>query len=81
MTRSGKEYLDGIRDGRRIFLDGEVVGDLTTHPGFSGVAQAIAALYDLADSPEHRELLTFPSPTSAGASSSSRRGSTWTKRA
>jgi len=35
VMRTGSEYLESIRDGRRILLDGKVVDDVTTHPAFS----------------------------------------------
>ncbi|GLZ36287.1 4-hydroxyphenylacetate 3-monooxygenase oxygenase component [Lentzea sp. NBRC 105346] len=48
MTRSGKEYLESLRDGRVIWLDGERVGDITTHPAFRNSVRSISELYDLA---------------------------------
>ncbi len=48
MARTGKEYLDGIRDdGRALWLDGERISDVTAHPALRGAAQAIADLFDL----------------------------------
>ena len=47
--RRGSDYLSGIaRDGRTVLLDGELVEDVTTHPGFAGPARVIASLYDSA---------------------------------
>ncbi|MGH7089056.1 MAG: 4-hydroxyphenylacetate 3-hydroxylase N-terminal domain-containing protein, partial [Stellaceae bacterium] len=61
--RSGADYIDSIRDdGRRVFIDGEVVRDVTTHPAFREPVRQIARLYDLAAAPENRSLMTFPSP-------------------
>jgi 4-hydroxyphenylacetate 3-monooxygenase len=61
--RSGSDYLNAIRDdGRRIFLDGEEIRDVTTHPAFREGARTIASLYDIASDPANRELMTFPSP-------------------
>ena len=63
-VRTGQAYLAGIKnDGRRIFLDGEEVGDVTTHPAFREGAKTIASLYDIAADPTNRELMTYPSPT------------------
>ncbi len=59
--RSGAEYLDAIRDGRRIHADGEVVRDVTRHPGFAGAARTIAGIYDLIQG-DSDGILTFPSP-------------------
>ncbi|SRR5579884_548951 len=62
MTRSGAEYVRGLRDGRTVYLNGERVADVTTHPAFAEGVQAIASLFDLANDPANRELMTYPSP-------------------
>ncbi len=31
MTRSGDDYLRGLRDGRTVLVNGERVADVTTH--------------------------------------------------
>ena len=46
-ARTGKEYVDGLRDGREVWLDGARVGDVTDHPAFTGAVGSIAAVYDL----------------------------------
>ena len=46
-ARTGKEFLEGLRDGREIWLQGERIDDVTTHPAFAGAASTMAALYDL----------------------------------
>lgn len=63
MTRSGQDYLDGLDDGRRVYIDGELVDDIRSHPAFAGAVASVAKLYDVADDPAHRDLLTFTSPT------------------
>jgi 4-hydroxyphenylacetate 3-monooxygenase len=60
--RTGSEYLRSLKDGRRVFVDGERVADVTTHPAFRQAARAIAMLYDIAAEPNLRERMTFPSP-------------------
>ncbi|MFJ2056836.1 4-hydroxyphenylacetate 3-hydroxylase family protein [Streptomyces sp. NPDC087908] len=57
MTRSGQEYLEGLRDGREVWLDGERVADVTAHPAFRSTAASFAGLYDLADDPAHHPVL------------------------
>jgi 4-hydroxyphenylacetate 3-monooxygenase len=44
--RRGAEYVSGLRDGRVVFLHGEPVEDVTTHPGFAPAIGTIASLYD-----------------------------------
>ena len=34
MIRTGDEYRESIRDGREVWIDGERVADVTTHPAF-----------------------------------------------
>jgi 4-hydroxyphenylacetate 3-monooxygenase len=60
--RTGPEYLRSLNDGRRVFVDGELVKDVTAHPAFRQAARSIAGLYDIAAAPELRERMTFPSP-------------------
>ncbi|WP_370205273.1 4-hydroxyphenylacetate 3-hydroxylase family protein [Pararhodobacter marinus] len=45
--QTGSEYLDSIRDdGREVWIDGERVKDVTTHPAFRNSSRMIARLYD-----------------------------------
>ena len=43
---TGDEYRESLRDGRRIFINGELVEDVTTHPRMKGSVDLIAAGYD-----------------------------------
>jgi 4-hydroxyphenylacetate 3-monooxygenase len=61
--RRGVEYLESLRDGRRLWLMGQQVEDITTHPVLAGCARSVAAVYDLQHDPAHQDLLTMPSPT------------------
>ncbi len=60
--RTGTEYLRSLNDGRRIFVDGERINDVTQHPAFRQAARSVATLYDIAAAPELRERMTFASP-------------------
>ena len=60
--RSGSDYLKSLNDGRQVFVNGEKVVEVTTHPAFREAARSIAHLYDIAAAPENRELMTFTSP-------------------
>ena len=62
MTRSGDEYVRGLRDGRTVLLNGERVADVTVHPAFAAGIRTVAQLYDLAHDPANRGLMTYPSP-------------------
>jgi 4-hydroxyphenylacetate 3-monooxygenase len=60
--RTGADFLASLRDGRQVFVEGEQVKDVTTHPAFREAARSVARLYDIAAAPENRELMTFTSP-------------------
>ena len=55
---TGAEYLESIRDGREIWIYGERVKDVTTHPAFRNTARMIARLYDALHDPERKDVLT-----------------------
>jgi 4-nitrophenol 2-monooxygenase / 4-nitrocatechol 4-monooxygenase, oxygenase component len=63
MIRTGAEYLESIRDRRRVIVGGEQIDDLTTHPKTRGYAQAVAEYYDLHHDPAHQEITTFVDET------------------
>jgi len=58
--RKGDEYLASLQDDREIYLDGERVHDVTSHPAFAPVARTIAGLYDLAADPLSEMSYTAP---------------------
>ena len=53
MLLTGKEYLESIRDGRRVYVGSEQVDDVTTHPAFRNAAHSFAAIYDRKRAPEN----------------------------
>lgn len=59
MIRTGSEYLEGLRDGREIFVDGRRVEDVTTEPGFDALARTIAGMFDLQHDPEYARIFAF----------------------
>lgn len=62
-ARTGEEYLQGLRtEPREIWMCGERVEDVTTHPGLANGARAIASLYDMQCDPKYRDAMTFVSP-------------------
>ncbi|SVA06513.1 uncharacterized protein METZ01_LOCUS59367 [marine metagenome] len=63
-VRTGKEFLEGLKDGREIWLEGERVEDVTTHAKTARMAKTLAGIYDLQHSPENHDRMTFKSPTS-----------------
>src|SRR2546422_1426627 len=64
-ARTGRQYIKGLQDQQReVWLGGERVKDVTTHPGLANGVRAIAALYDMQHDPALREAMTYVSPTS-----------------
>jgi len=62
--RTGAQFLAGLKDGREIYLEGERVEDVTTHPRFARMAQTLAKVYDLQNDPQYRDEMTYTSPSS-----------------
>ena len=63
-ARTGEQYLQGLRDRPpEVWIGGERVKDVTTHPGFANGARSVAALYDLQNEPALRDEMTYASPT------------------
>jgi 4-hydroxyphenylacetate 3-monooxygenase len=57
--KTGAEHITSLKDGRSVYLDGELVGDVTEHPAFRNAVHSAAALYDFQASPENLEFMTF----------------------
>jgi len=45
-ARRGKAYLEGLRDDRDVWLNGERIDDVTEHPAFCGSAEGMAGYFD-----------------------------------
>ena len=59
MQLSGADYLESLRDGRTVYLGGERIDDVTTHPASRNTAHSFAMIYDLLKDPANRDLLTY----------------------
>jgi 4-hydroxyphenylacetate 3-monooxygenase len=55
--RTGDQYKEALNDGRRVWIDGERVENLASHPVTAGVVQAHADWYDLHHDPAWDETL------------------------
>ena len=64
VVKTGQQYLDSLRDGRQVFLDGELITGVVDHPAYRNAIRTAAGLYDFQAEPENAELMTFASPTS-----------------
>src|SRR5713101_1170257 len=59
--RTGADYREALRDGRRVWVLGEgLVDDVTTHPATSAIVEEYAAWYDLHFDPAWQEILFAP---------------------
>ena len=67
--RSVEEYKESLRDGRRVYISGEKVEDITTHPILGITCDTIAAGYGLtaSEDPEVKNLFVAPHPETGEA--------------
>ncbi len=57
--RSGTAYLDSLRDGRRVWMHGRRVQDVTREPGLARGARTLAGFLDRQQHPGLGDTLTF----------------------
>jgi 4-hydroxyphenylacetate 3-monooxygenase len=48
MIRTGEQYRESLRDGRQVWMNGERIKDVSTHPAFKPAVDIRARIYDLA---------------------------------
>lgn len=46
-ARTGRQFLEELRDWRALYLGGERVGSPAEHPAFAGAARTLAEIFDL----------------------------------
>jgi 4-hydroxyphenylacetate 3-monooxygenase len=64
-ARSGQEFLEGLRQQpREVYIEGELVRDVTQHRAFRNVLQSLAHLYDMQHDARYRDDLTYIAPES-----------------
>ena len=63
---TGEEYIESIRDGREVYLYGDRVKDVTTHPAFRNSVRMTARLYDALHDAKTRAALTCLTDTGSG---------------
>jgi 4-hydroxybutyryl-CoA dehydratase/vinylacetyl-CoA-Delta-isomerase len=54
--RTRREYLESLKDGRVVYINGEKVEDVTTHPILKLTARGCAMEFALAEDPRYRHL-------------------------
>ena len=60
--RTGEQYRESLRDGRRVIVNGEEVDDVTSHPGLKAGIDTFAALFDAQFEPGSRDVTTIVDP-------------------
>jgi aromatic ring hydroxylase len=63
---NGAEYVESLRDDREIYIYGERVKDITTHPAFANPVAMTARLYDALHDPKTKPVLTCPTDSGNG---------------
>ena len=58
-VRNGEQYLEGLRDDREVWLQGERVKDVTQHPGLCRSAKTLASFMDRQSDPDYQDIVTY----------------------
>ena len=56
---TAEQYRESLRDGRQVWVSGEKVEDVATHPALKPMVDAIARIYDMHHDPKTRDLMTY----------------------
>jgi 4-hydroxyphenylacetate 3-monooxygenase len=67
--RTGREFLESLHDGRAVYLDGERVTDVTSHPAFAEPIRQVATMYDLARERWDPDTTTYVEPATGSRTS------------
>ncbi len=68
-ARTGAQYIADLKKMKReLWIGGERVEDVTTHPATRRGVASYAHLYEMQHDPALRDTMTYPSPTRASAS-------------
>jgi 4-hydroxyphenylacetate 3-monooxygenase len=59
MLKSGDEHTKSLQDGRAVYIEGERVADVTSHPAFARSIGSLARLYDFQVASENLERMSF----------------------
>jgi 4-hydroxyphenylacetate 3-monooxygenase len=63
---TGAEFLESLHDSREVWIRGERVKDVTTHPAFRNSARMLARMYDALHDPARKAVLTTNTDTGNG---------------
>lgn len=64
-ARTGDEFIQRLKaTPREVYIEGELVRDVTSHRAFRNVLESVAHLYDMQHDPDLRADMTYASPDS-----------------
>jgi 4-hydroxyphenylacetate 3-monooxygenase len=76
--KTGRDYIENLRDDRAVYVNGDRVEDVTQYVPFQGIIREIGAHYDRAHEPPYQSRMTYRSPLDdAPVSNSFRLTRTW----
>jgi 4-hydroxyphenylacetate 3-monooxygenase len=62
MIKTGAQHIETLKDGRHVYINGRLAGDVTIHSSFRRTIESVGMLYDFQARPENRALMTFETP-------------------
>ncbi|HEY4558709.1 MAG TPA: 4-hydroxyphenylacetate 3-hydroxylase N-terminal domain-containing protein [Enteractinococcus sp.] len=66
LPMTSDEYIESLKDGREIYIHGERVKDVTTHPAFRNSVRMVARMYDAFHDEATADKLLVPTDTGNG---------------
>jgi 4-hydroxyphenylacetate 3-monooxygenase len=66
MLKTGSEHIQSLMDGRQVFINGQMAGDVAERPAFRRTIQSFGSLFDFASRPDNVDLMTFETPDGGG---------------
>lgn len=64
---TGDDYIESLRDDREVWIHGERIKDVTTHPAFRNSIRMVARSYDSMHSGPLTDIVTTPTDTGNGS--------------
>src|SRR5581483_11595636 len=57
--RTGEQYRTALRDGRKVWNGGKLIGDVTTHPSLGPGISMLSEMFDAQFDPELADITTY----------------------
>ncbi|RLA05199.1 MAG: 4-hydroxyphenylacetate 3-hydroxylase [Gammaproteobacteria bacterium] len=62
--RTAAQYIESLKDNRRLFIDGQLVTDVTAYEPLKRVIDSVAATFEMQHDPVYHDTVTYVSPSS-----------------